>query len=282
MVIRSDLLNYYILLLFCPCILNNYFIVTVSQIFVNNQLCSIETLNGNNYTRWKSDVELALGLADLDLALLEDEPQDPTNDSTAEEKAYYHKWVRANRLSIMVMKKSISPSVKVSVSEEANEKSFFKAIGQRYQESEKAKTGELMQSLSNMWYDGVSGIRPYTLKMQGIANRLSSLKITIDESFLVHQALNSLPTQFGQLKSIYNAQSVTWNVNQLISMCVQEEERIKREHGESVNLMQQFSHSKGVSSQASASNHKKGQFGKGSQQQNKNNKSYNVTPRNIL
>ena len=237
-VIRSELLNYYILLLFCPCILNNYFIVTVSQIAVNNQLCSIETLNGNNYTRWKSDVELALGLADLDLALLKDEPQEPTNDSTAEEKAYYQKWVRANRMSIMVMKKSISPSVKVSVSKEANAKSFFKAIEQLFQESEKAETGELMQSLSNMRYDGVSGIRPYILKMQDIANHLSSLKITIDESFLIHQALNSLPTQFGQLKSIYNAESVTWNVNQLISVCVQEEERIKREHGESVNMMQ--------------------------------------------
>ena len=107
------------------CILNNYFIVTISQIAVNNQLCSIETLNGNNYARWKSDVTLALGLADLDLALLKDEPQEPTNDSTAEEKAYYHKWVRANRLSIMVMKKSISSSFKVSVSDEANAKSFF-------------------------------------------------------------------------------------------------------------------------------------------------------------
>ena len=104
-----------------------------------------------------------------------------------------------------------------------------------------------MQSLYNMRYDGVSGIRPYILKMKDIANRLSSLKITIDESFLVHQALNSLPTKFGQLKSIYNAQSETWSVNQLIFVCVQEEERIKREHGESVNLIQQFSHSKGVS-----------------------------------
>ena len=87
MVIRFKLLNYSILLLFFPYILNNYFIVTVSQIAVNNQLCSIETLNGNNYARWKSDVELVLGLADLDLALLKDEPQEPTNDSTAEEKA---------------------------------------------------------------------------------------------------------------------------------------------------------------------------------------------------
>ena len=95
-----------------------------------------------------------------------------------------------------------------------------------------------MQNLSNMRYDGVSGIRPYILKMQDIANRLTSLNITIDESFLVHQALNSLPTKFGQLKSIYNAQSETWNVNQLIYVCVHEEERIKKEYGESVNMIQ--------------------------------------------
>ena len=30
MVIHSELLNYSILLLFCPCILNNYFIVTLA------------------------------------------------------------------------------------------------------------------------------------------------------------------------------------------------------------------------------------------------------------
>ena len=52
MVIHSELLNYSFLLLFCPYILNNYFIVTVSQIAVNNQLCLIETLNGNNYDTW--------------------------------------------------------------------------------------------------------------------------------------------------------------------------------------------------------------------------------------
>ena len=69
-------------------------------------MCSIETLVGNNYKNWKNDVELALGLADLDLALNEKEPPKPTDASTAEQKAYYQKWERANRLSIMVMKKS--------------------------------------------------------------------------------------------------------------------------------------------------------------------------------
>ena len=53
-------------------------IVIVSQIFVNNQVCTIKTLNGNNFFTWKSDVELALGVANLDMALLEEQPANLT------------------------------------------------------------------------------------------------------------------------------------------------------------------------------------------------------------
>lgn len=125
---------------------------------MNNQICSIETLNGNNFVAWKNDIELALGLADLDMALLEDEPAKSDANSVADEKMHYQKWERANRLSIMVIKKSISPSFKASVPNETNAKKFLASIGDRFLEFEKAETGELMQKLNNMQYDGVSGI----------------------------------------------------------------------------------------------------------------------------
>ncbi|GKV46366.1 hypothetical protein SLEP1_g53351 [Rubroshorea leprosula] len=186
------------------------------------------------------------------MALFEDELAKPEVDSSTEQKAHYQKWERANRLSIMVMKKSISSSFKVSVPNETNAKKFLDAIRQRFQESEKAETGELMQKLCNMQYDGVSRIRAHILKMQYITDRLNSLKVTITKPFLVHKALNSLLTSFGQIRTIYNAQKETWNVNQLISICVQEEENRKKQKVESVNLVYQphsgkDSHSKGYS-----------------------------------
>jgi hypothetical protein len=42
-------------------------------------------LNGSNYKKWKQDVNFALGIADLDIALREDKPV-ITTTSTAEEK----------------------------------------------------------------------------------------------------------------------------------------------------------------------------------------------------
>lgn len=44
---------------------------------------SIEPLNGGNYKKWRQDVEIMLGLMDLDLALRETQPAAVTNTSAA-------------------------------------------------------------------------------------------------------------------------------------------------------------------------------------------------------
>ena len=53
---------------------------------------------------------------------------------------------------------------------------------------------------------------------------------------LVYMALNSLPASFGQFKVSYNCQKDSWTVNELISQCVQEEERLKSDKSESANI----------------------------------------------
>ncbi|GAV71013.1 UBN2_3 domain-containing protein, partial [Cephalotus follicularis] len=123
----------------------------VNNVVVNNQICTIKTLNGDNFKRWKNDVELATGLADLDVALTKNDPAKPATT--------YQKWERANRLSIMIMKMSISKRFRGVVPSETNAKKFLDAIGQRFLEFEKAKTGELMQKLSTIMNDGESGVR---------------------------------------------------------------------------------------------------------------------------
>ena len=52
----------------------------------------------------------------------------------------------------------------------------------------------------------------------------------------MHLVLISLPTQFSQFKVSYNCQNETWSLNELISHCVQEEERLKQEKIENAHL----------------------------------------------
>ena len=75
---------------------------------MNNNNATIEILSGSNYKRWRLDIEFVLGIMDLDMALHEDEPPKPTNESTKAMRAHYVKWERSNRLSLISIKRFIA------------------------------------------------------------------------------------------------------------------------------------------------------------------------------
>jgi len=51
--------------------------------------------------------------------------------------------------------------------------------------------------------------------------------VSISDGFLVHFIMTSLPTQYAPFMISYNTQKGTWNIAELISYCVEEEERQK-------------------------------------------------------
>ena len=61
----------------------------------------------------------------------------------------------------------------------------------------------------------------------------------MSETFLVHYILNTLPQQCGPFKISYNTHKDKWSINELMTMCVQEEGRLVMEAGESVHLATQ-------------------------------------------
>jgi hypothetical protein len=67
------------------------------------------------------------------------------------------------------------------------------------------------------------------------ASKLKTHKLDTSEDMLVYLSLN-LPISFGQFKVSYNCQKESWTVNELISHCVQEEERLKTDKSESANI----------------------------------------------
>ncbi|CAL8099513.1 unnamed protein product [Prunus armeniaca] len=121
-------------LFFCPKMWN---LPCTGSLFNHN---SIETLIGSNYTKWREDVEIALGLLDYEMAIEEE----PDADASAGAKAKYAKWVKANKMAILIMRMSISPSVRGSITSSDNAKKFIDSIGEKFRESEKAEIGTLM------------------------------------------------------------------------------------------------------------------------------------------
>ena len=219
----------FILFVFCS------FLVNFSSISAN--LNSIPVLTGTNFKEWKENVQITLGCMDLDLAFRVEQPPSLTDDSPAEDKRYYEKWDRSNRLSLMIIKRGIPESFRGVVSDEVtNAKDFLTEIEKRFIKSDKAEISLLLSSFTSKRYSGKGNIREYIMEMSHIVSKLKTLKIEISEDILVHIILNSLPNAFDPFKVSYNCQREKWSLNELISFCVQEEERLKRNKTESAHL----------------------------------------------
>ncbi|XP_028965152.1 uncharacterized protein [Malus domestica] len=121
-------------------------------------LNTVEPLTGVNYRKWKQDLEIVLGVMDWDLALRTEEPPALTDDSTANQKSKYEKWHKSNRIALLIIKRSMTDVVRGGFPDEANAKDFLKSIEAKYRESPKTETGNLMNALTTMRYDGVQSL----------------------------------------------------------------------------------------------------------------------------
>ena len=204
---------------------------------MNKNNSTIEILSGSNYKRWRSNIEYTLGMMDLDMALREDEPSKPTDESIEAEIAHYAKWERSNHLSLISIKRSIAEYLLGGIPESSNAKEFLVAVGNRYQIYDNAEAGNFMDELMNMKYNDMTRVRDYILKMVHFQTKLNAHDIPIHNKFIVHQALNSMPSSFSQIKTTYNTLNKTWGVNDLITKCVAKKEKQKRKKNEYAHLI---------------------------------------------
>ena len=206
---------------------------------------SVLVFSGINFSDWKEQIQFHLGVLDLDLALRIDKPAAITETSSSEQQALFKSWERSNRLSIMFMRMCIANNIKSTLPQIENAKEYFKAVEDRFRSADKSLGGRLMAELTTMKFDGSRGMNEHVLEMNNLAARLKSLGMNVDESFLVQFILNSLPTQYGPFQIHYNTIKEKWNVNELASMLIQEEARLRQQGQHSINVMSHGVGSKG-------------------------------------
>ena len=137
----------------------------------------------------------------------------------------------------MVIKHGIPETFRGTVSKEVTTaKEFLDDIEKHFVKNDKAETSTLLGSLVSMKYQDQGNIRKYIMQMSNIASKLKALKLELSDDLLVYLVLLSLPAQFSQFKVSYNSQKEKLTLNELISYCLQEEERLKQEKAESAHL----------------------------------------------
>ncbi|KAL6133709.1 hypothetical protein ACLB2K_065943 [Fragaria x ananassa] len=122
---------------------------------VPSNVLSVEPLSGLNFKKWKEDITISLGLADLDIALRTPPPDSTHATGTNQQRAAYEKWERSNRLSLLVMKRSMTEVVRGSIEDFDHAIDYLAAIGKKYKESKNAERVVLLSKFNSSQYDGM-------------------------------------------------------------------------------------------------------------------------------
>ncbi|XP_022846239.1 uncharacterized protein LOC111368978 [Olea europaea var. sylvestris] len=236
-----------------PLIVKDWPLVYVSAIYVelfkkmsiplsvpvslHSHTSSVPLFNGLNSSDWCEQVQFNLGVLDLDLALQVEKPADLTDESSADERSVHKAWERSNRLSLMFMRMTLAKNIKSTIPKTENAKEYMKFVEERSQTANKSLAGTLMSTLTTMKFDGSRTKHELVTEMSNIAARLKTLGMIVGENFLVQFIINSLPPEYGPFHMNYNTLKDKWNVNELHSMLVQEETRLKNQGTHFVHLV---------------------------------------------
>jgi molybdopterin converting factor small subunit len=146
-------------------------------------------------------------------------------------------WERSNRKCLMVIKERISEGIRGAIPECETAVEYLEKVESHFTGSSKAYGSSLIKMLISEKYTG-GGVRDHILRMSNIATRLKPLDLAIKDGFLIYLIFNSLQKEFETSEMNYNSMNDKWILEKFIAMCVQEEERIKRNNGgvDSVNM----------------------------------------------
>jgi hypothetical protein len=218
-------------------------VVSGGKCIVN--IANIPTLNGSNHRVWRKKYELELALGEVDFAITSPCPTEPENPVRGENESdadfaarrcdhaeirmkynlEHRQWTLSNRMCLLVAKVTIEEQIRGSIPECATVTKYLKKIKSQFSGSTKATASSLIKKLVTKKFTGGS-MREHILKMNITTSKLKKINLKEDD-FLIHLIFASLPKEYDTFIVNNNMQLERCGIERLISMCAQEEERIK-------------------------------------------------------
>ncbi|RVW32685.1 Retrovirus-related Pol polyprotein from transposon TNT 1-94 [Vitis vinifera] len=183
---------------------------------ISDIYCEVPELRGDNFKIWKERILLQLGCMDINYAIRKDEPHKITDTNTPDEILFV--------------------GICGSIEQHENVLELLKAIDEQFVTLDKDLASTLIMKFTSLKLTGIRRVHEHIMEMRDIVAQLKKLKVEMFGSFLVHFILNTLPPQYGSFKISYNTHKDKWSINELMTMCVQEEGRLLMEQGESAML----------------------------------------------
>src|SRR5688572_13599953 len=218
----------------------------------------IPILKGNNYTEWRKKIEFSFVCGEVDWVLTTPQPQAPQKPVRADgdddaawqqkerdyaplELAYTlenKQWTTANKKCMALVKNTIEPAILGSIAECDSVSEYLDKIRNQFTGSSKIYATQLFKQLATERYNGGgTGIRDHIMRMYNLAAQLKPMDLELKPGHIMHLVFASLPKEFDTFVVNYNMQPEQWDMEKMIAMCVQEEDRIRSSYGGSLHYV---------------------------------------------
>jgi hypothetical protein len=136
----------------------------------------------------------------------------------------------------MVANATIADPVRGSIPDCDTATKYLEKVKNQFTGSSKATTRTLIKKLVNEKYSS-GGIKEHILKMSTITSKLKPMDMGLKDEFLIHLIFATLTKEYETFVVNCNMHLDKWDIEKLIAMCVQEEERLKSSHSESAHFV---------------------------------------------
>ena len=169
-----------------------------------------------------------LTIMKLNLALKVEAPPKLITESYTSEKKSSKDWEYSNNCCLMIMENHMEDSIYESIPKTDNAKEFLDVIGKKYTKLSKNEKNELLNTLHSTFYDGTSGIEGHIDKILTCYNKIKTIGMKFDSDYVVWLIMGTLPSQFDNIRSIYDAHKEQWTIEEMIAILAKEEEGMKK------------------------------------------------------
>ena len=154
-----------------------------------------------------------------------------------EDKKKFEAWNTSNRVCLMTLKRVIPEVYQGELeNKDLTAKEFMEKIESKFSKNKVMETRELFMKLSYMQYKGRGQVSEHIYQMNTVAAKLGQLGMEVSDKMLMEFVLKSLPPRFDHFKLTYSIQEHKWSLEDLTSLCAQEELQLNEVNFESANF----------------------------------------------
>ena len=181
------------------------------------QIIANDKLTGDNYTKWKHNINAILVTKDLKFVLTEECPPMPAANAARTVREAYEKWVSSDEKARTYLLASMTDVLVTKHEAMGTAFEIMESLQAMFGQPSEQKRHEAVRSamLARM-KDGAS-VREHVLNMMSYFNTAEINGGAIDEPSQVSIILTTLPKSFDQFKSNYGMNKLKFSLTQLLN-----------------------------------------------------------------